>query len=49
MEMEVKDNTILLDGKVVNNLDNLVIDFIKILEKYTDYLIKIKSKNMLSN
>ncbi len=39
MEMEFKDDTIILDGKVINNLDKFVLGFVKTLEKYTDYVI----------
>ncbi|NCN38904.1 MAG: hypothetical protein COY38_02880 [Candidatus Aenigmarchaeota archaeon CG_4_10_14_0_8_um_filter_37_24] len=39
MELEVKNKTITLNGKVVNNLDRFVLDLVKILEKYTDYVI----------
>jgi len=39
MELEVKNKTITLNGKVVNNLDKFVLDLVKILEKYTDYVI----------
>jgi len=39
MELEVKNKTITMNGKVVNNLDRFVLDLVKILEKYTDYVI----------
>ena len=39
MELEVKNKSITLNGKVVNNLDKFVLDLVKILEKYTDYVI----------
>jgi len=39
MEYDVKRKEINLKDKVLNELDEFVIDFLKILEKYTDYVI----------
>jgi RecA-family ATPase len=39
MELEIEGKYIILRNKVVSKLDLFVIDFIKILEKYTDYVI----------
>ncbi|MBU5688714.1 MAG: hypothetical protein KQA41_00585 [Candidatus Aenigmarchaeota archaeon] len=39
MEMIYEKNRIFLKNKKINNLDKFVIKFVKILEKYTRYVI----------
>lgn len=39
LDIEIKKNEIILNEKEINNLDKFVISLIKILEKYTSYVI----------
>ena len=39
MELTYEQKKIIIAGKIVTALDEFVLDFLKILEKYTDYVI----------
>ena len=39
MELTYEQRKIVIAGKIMTALDEFVLDFLKILEKYTDYVI----------